>query len=138
MKEFLNRIRQSLSRFMVGRHGADELSMYTTLAALILTLVSSITGSLLLDVVGIGLWIWTLFRIFSRQTEKRIAENRLFLQKKTVWVREIKVFFLRLKNFRVYKYFRCPGCKARMRLKRGSGEKEIHCPRCGKDFTMKA
>ena len=138
MKGFLDQLRLTLSRFMQGRHGADELSMYSTLTALLLSIISSITGSVILNLISIVLWVWTLFRIFSRNQEKRIAENQTFLKKKTEWTREIKAFFLRLKNVRVYKYFKCPGCKARMRLKRGSGEKQIHCPRCGKDFTMKA
>ncbi len=138
MKGFWERLKARIIRFMQGRHGPDELSMYTMILAIILSLVFSFTGLSVLYIVFIALWVWCLFRMFSRQLEKRNAENRRFLEWMATVRRESKAFFLRLKNARVYKYFRCPGCKARMRLKRGSGEKDITCPRCGKTFHMKA
>lgn len=35
---------------------------------------------------------------------------------------------------RVYKFFRCPSCKSRLRVGRGKGKIQITCPRCGLRF----
>ena len=37
-----------------------------------------------------------------------------------------------------YQRFRCPNCKQLLRLKRGCGEKQITCAKCGHQFQQKA
>ena len=138
MKAFWQKVKMRFAQFMQGRHGPDELSITMMYLAVLVSLIFSFSGVFPLYLLGLVLWIWCFYRIFSKKEDKRRAENRKFLETTSSWKREIKQFFVRLKNFRVYKYFRCPGCKARMRLSRGSGEKEIKCPRCGTTFKMKA
>ena len=111
---FLQRLKMSLARFMQGRHGADNLGMFTLITGLACSLIGSFTGIGLLSLVGFALYIITLFRMFSRNHEKRMAENRK------------------------YRYFKCPNCKVLLRMKRGSGEKDITCVRCGYQFKQKS
>ena len=134
----MQRIKQSLARFMMGRHGADNLGIFTLITGLVMSILGSFTGIGLFSLLGFALYIWTLFRMFSRNNEKRVAENRKYIELTSGWKTKIRQFFRRMKNRRDYKYFKCPNCKVLLRLKRGSGEKEITCVRCGFQFKQKS
>ena len=133
-----SRFKKSLSRFMQGRYGADNLGMFTLVMGLVISLAGSFSGIFLLSVAGLILYIYTLFRMFSRNREKRLAENRKYLALTGGIKTKTRQFFKRLKNRKEYKYFRCPECKVLLRLKRGTGEKDITCVRCNHQFHRKA
>ena len=128
----------SVARFMQGRHGPDNLGMFTLIAGLVCSLLASFTGISLLSLIGFGLYVWTLFRMLSRNHEKRLAENRKYIELTSNWKLKSRQFTKRLKNRRDYKYFKCPNCKVLLRLKRGCGEKDITCVRCGYQFKQKS
>ena len=135
---FWQKIKLSIARFMQGRHGPDNLGMFTLIAGLVFSLLSSFTRIGLLSLIGFGLYVWTLFRMLSRNNEKRIAENRKYIELTSNWKTKARQFTKRLKNRRDYKYFKCPNCKVLLRLKRGCGEKDITCVRCGYQFKQKS
>ena len=132
------RIKMALAGFMQGRNGVDNLGWHALWTGLILSLVSSFLGSLLLRLAGNVLYFYALFRMLSRNVVKRQAENTRYVSFMNNWQKEVKQFFLRLKGTKEYKYFRCPGCKNRLRLRRGCGEKHITCPVCKHQFDQKA
>ena len=83
---FFQRLRNGLSRFMYGRNGADQLGLCIIWAAILLDIVSMLTKKvpLLSGIIGAVttvMVLWALFRVFSRNLEKRRAENAAFLQK---------------------------------------------------------
>jgi hypothetical protein len=135
---FFQRLKMSLARFMQGRHGADNLGMFTLIAGLILSLLGSFTGQGLLSILGLFLYSITLFRMFSRNNEARAKENRKYIELTSGWKTKSGQFVKRMKNRKDYKYFKCPNCKVLLRLKRGCGEKEITCVRCQHQFKQKA
>ena len=135
---FLQRLRESLARFMIGRHGPDNLGMFTLIGGLVCSLLGSFTGIGLFSLVGFASYVWTIFRMFSRNNDKRIAENRKYLELTSNWKLKSSQFVKRLKNSKDYKYFKCPNCKVLLRMKRGSGEKDITCVRCGHQFKAKS
>lgn len=146
---FWEKIKQSFRSFMNGRNGADHFSMALLWTGLILYLVSSIIGSIqgsfiwpllsmLLNLAGFAAYGFSIFRIFSRNLDKRRAENRRYVtmaEKKRTERRQAKV---RFQNRKTYKYFKCPGCKAWLRLPRGKGVATITCSRCHTSFTQKS
>ena len=132
------KIKMSLARFMQGRYGADHLGMFTLIFGLAASLLGSFLGVPFLSFLSMGLYVVTIFRMFSRNREKRMAENRKYLELTSGWKTKITQFIRRLKNRKEYKYFRCPKCKVLLRLKRGSGEKDITCVRCSHHFHQKA
>ena len=134
---FLQRLKESLARFMTGRHGPDNLGMFTLIAGLACSILGSLTGFALLSLVGMALYVWTLFRMFSKNNEKRWEENRKYIELSSIWKTKVSQFIKRMKNRRDYKYFKCPNCKVLLRSKRGSGEKDIICVRCGHEFKQK-
>ena len=131
-------LKMRLAAFMAGRYGADELGLTCLIAGVVLDILGRLTGWTLLVFVGMALFVWTLYRMLSRDQQRRSDENEkfraLFGKTKT----EGKQFVNRVKNSKEYKYFRCPGCKTRLRLKRGSGDRHIKCPKCGREFDQKA
>ena len=135
---FLQRLKESFARFMQGRHGPDNLGMFTLITGLACSLLGSFTGIGILSLLGFALYVWTLFRMFSRNNDKRFAENRKYIELTSNWKTRIRQFVKRMKNRRDYRYFKCPNCKVLLRMKRGSGEKEITCVRCGHQFKQKS
>ena len=135
---FWQKIKAALARFMQGRHGADNLGMFTLLAGLVISLLSTFLRVPVLSFLGIALYVITLFRMFSRNHEKRMAENRKYIELTSGWKTKLSQFIKRTKNRRDYKYFKCPNCKVLLRMKRGSGEKDITCVRCGFQFKQKS
>ena len=135
---FLMKIRAALMRLMAGRNGSDSLGLFTLFTGLIIDLIDSFLRTGVLSVLGLALYVLTLYRMFSRNLSKRSEENRRYL----VWQGKVKKFILRyytrFKNCRQYKYFSCPQCKASIRMKRGMGEKEITCPGCKHVFKQKS
>ena len=56
----------------------DELARAESWVVMILLVVSIFTRSAILDILAIGLMIHMYFRVFSRNVNKRYAENQKF------------------------------------------------------------
>lgn len=135
---FMQKIKEGFIRFMQGRHGSDNLGMFTLIAGLVCSLVGSFTGIGVLSFLGLALYVITVFRMFSRNHEARMKENRKYIELTSGFSTKVRQFVKRMKNRKDYKYFKCPNCKVLLRLKRGCGEKDITCVRCGHQFKEKA
>ena len=135
---FLQRLKERLAIFMQGRHGPDNLGMFTLLSGLVSSLLGSFTGIGLFSLVGFALYVTTVFRMLSRNNTKRIEENRKYIDLTSNWKLKSSQFIKRMKNSKDYKYFKCPNCKVLLRMKRGSGERDITCVRCGHQFKQKS
>ena len=135
---FWQKMKMNLIHFMEGRNGADHLGMFTLLSGLILSLFSSVFGLPVLTFLGLALYLLTLYRMFSRKLEARMKENQKYLEITGKYRTKTRQFFLRMRNRKQYKYFRCPKCRVLLRMKRGSGQKTITCARCGHQFDKKS
>ena len=135
------KIKFTLARFMHGRYGSDALGRFLVWAALILyvlgILIPSYVGGLF-SFLGLAALIYTLFRMFSRNTARRSAENTWFWNKTAKLRTAVSQARVRFKNRKEYKYFRCPKCHAWLKLKRGSGEGTLTCGKCKHAFKAKA
>lgn len=135
---FFGKIKMALACFMQGRNGVDNLGFAALWGGLIISLLDSFVGTGLLYMLGMALYIYAIWRMMSRNVYKRAEENRKYVTTVEGVRTKVKQFFLRVKNSKEYKYFKCPQCKVLIRLKRGSGAKVIHCPKCGCEFNQKA
>ena len=135
---FLQRLKERLAIFMQGRHGPDNLGMFTLLSGLVASLLGSFTGIGLFSLAGFALYVTTVFRMLSRNNTKRFEENRKYLELTSNWKLKSSQFIKRMKNSKDYKYFKCPNCKVLLRMKRGSGTRDITCVRCGHQFKQKS
>ncbi len=134
----LTRLKMAFIRFMQGRNGVDNLGYHAIWAALILSILNMFLGAALPGLLSNVLYVYGIFRMLSRNLAKRQEENRRYTQFFEKVKKETTQFFLRLKGMKTYRYFRCPSCRNRLRLKRGSGEKHITCPVCRHQFDQRA
>lgn len=132
------KIRAGLQKFMAGRRGADELSLALLIVGVVLSMLSGIFRLPLLHWLSLAIYIYALYRMLSRDLEKRYAENAAFLKLWRGKSSAVKQFVNRMKNMKKYKYFKCPECKSRIRLPRGVGEVTVTCGKCHHAFKQKA
>ena len=136
MRNFLYK----LQVFMQGRYGNDELNITLLVVALILALVSRFTfgiSRLILTILELALLCIMIFRIFSRNIYKRSYENRKFLPVYTAVTGWFKLTYKRFRDGRTHRYYKCPKCKAQLRVKNVKGKHTIRCPKCGNQFKKK-
>ena len=135
---FIRKLLFRFARFMSVRNGPDQLGTAILLTSFAIQIAIPLTGFFWIVYISYGLYIWFLIRFFSKNRYKRQEENRKFLFFFRNAVLKTKQFFMRLKGRKEYRYFKCPQCKTLLRMSRGAGEKEIHCPRCSHSFRRKA
>ena len=130
-------------RFLMGRYGHDHLNfalVFVSLAFGIATFFTYGIGDLICSILQLMLLALWAMRALSRNFYKRRAENMVFLR---FWGK-LKTIFKPLKNFfariadRNHKYYKCPKCKARLRVPRGRGKITITCPKCRNMFDKKS
>ena len=138
MKDFWEKIKASLAGFMQGRHGGDELGMAMLIVGLVLSILQSLTGFTLFGLISMALYVWAIYRMMSRDDDKRSAENRAYQSRVSGTKKKVTQWTRRVKNSKEYKYCRCPKCKVLYRVKRGTGEKHIVCRQCKEEFDVKA
>ena len=135
-------MKEKFIRFMHGRYGIDQFSKFLLILGVVVVLLSSFLSrnpvGLVFYLIGWALVIYCYFRMFSRNTSKRYAENQAFLAK----TYKIRTFFSQQKNIwkqrRVYHIYTCPNCRQKIRIPRGKGKIEIRCPKCSTTFIKKS
>lgn len=129
--------RAKIQQLMVGRSGPDALSNAAIWAALAVWAVYLFTRLLPLYLLCLVLMGYSLFRMLSRQVEKRRAENAAFLNTFRPLRRKCSAIFCRLRD-REHRYFRCPNCGQQLRVPRGKGRIQVTCRSCGITFEEKS
>ena len=129
--------KEKFMRFMAGRYGADQLSRFLMFAAIALVVVNIFLRSGILWLLGVAALVCVYFRMFSRNYDKRRRENERFLQLKYRLTGGARNWLDRRKQRRDYAFFRCPSCRAMLRVPRGKGKIRVTCRKCGNAFERK-
>ena len=131
-----------MSRFMYGRNGADQLGMATLVVGIVLDIVSmfmrTVAARRILGIVTAVLLFVLLFRMFSRNLQKRRAENAWFLQKIFYPVQHTFNGKKQRIQDKEHKYFTCPNCRTVCRVPKGKGKIVITCPKCRTEIKGKS
>lgn len=130
------RFKMALINFMDGRNGTDEYNRFLVVLWLILWVVTLFLPIPLLLILSLFLIGYSLFRSFSRNIQKRQAENAKYLAIKKKVVQFFKRQKNRLRDIKTHRYRKCPQCKAILRLPLKKGEIAVDCPRCKEHFTV--
>ena len=130
-------IRNAIQRLMYGRYGNDHLNLFLMALYLLLYLVFVFVRLELLYWVSLALLAVTLFRMLSRNMERRRAENARFMR-----AAEPVLSWLRLRRTirrdKEHVYFKCPNCGQQLRVPRGKGKITVTCRGCGASFQEKS
>lgn len=124
--------------FMQGRYGNDELNTTLLVLSIIITIVSRFVFyfpvRIILSLVSAGLIALVVFRFLSTNIYKRSAENRKFKPAFTAVTGWFKLTYKKFRDGRTHRYYKCPKCKAQLRVKNVKGKHTIRCPKCGNQF----
>lgn len=135
----MNKLKNSLIRFMRGRYGTDHLNLALLTLSLICCFIQVLffKSSFFLPVLEYLLLFLIIFRCFSRDISKRYEENQKFLAILQPLRSRFSCLRKNLKD-KEHHYFICPHCHQTVRVPSHKGKIEITCPRCRKQFTKKS
>lgn len=122
-----------LQRVMYGRHGIDQLSIFMLGLYLFLYFLSGLFSFLMLRWIGLAFLAFAALRTFSRNHEKRRAENAKFLALTGPALQWFKYQRTILRD-KDHRYFKCPNCGQHLRAPRGKGRIHVTCRSCGVSF----
>lgn len=131
------KIMESLRRFMQGRYGADQLTIALVAVGLVFSLLFSLLHWYWLTAIYWVLMILCIYRILSRNYDKRYAENQKFM---VLWgpiQHKLTGMPQQMAQRKVYSLFKCPHCGQKLRLPRGKGLVVVKCHSCGTEFQKK-
>jgi len=137
-----------------GRYGNDSLNQALSVVGAVFLFLSMLfrqgAASTVLMLISLALFVTVLVRMFSRDFQRRSAENARFL----AWWNKVRAGWNNLRTGtrrarparsnptfaerRKYKYFVCPQCAQRLRVPRGKGKVRVTCTRCGNKFELKS
>ena len=127
-------MKYKIAAFFADRNGFDALSKAVVWSSLILMVISGFFPVAWLKSVVYGVSVagivYGYFRILSKDTARRQAENSAYLS----WKRRITQCWQQRKTHR---FFRCPKCKTTLRVPRGKGKISISCRCCGEKFIKR-
>ena len=119
----------------------DEFSRFLyglTLFFLILSLcIPNVMGRFVFLLLAIVAMVLTFWRCLSKNLNKRWKENERYMkktQKLRDWAHLRRDMWRQRKE---YKFFKCPSCKAVLRVPKGKGKVRIVCRKCGTAFEKK-
>lgn len=138
IQSMMYRLNTKMQQFMVGRYGADELGRFISVSTLVCLLVSLFTKWGILYWIGLFLIFYTYFRMFSQNVSKRYQENQKFL---TLRYKAVAKWSIMKKHFlerKIYRFYKCPQCKQKVRVPKGRGKICITCPKCRTEFVKKS
>ena len=126
---------QPKQSFFQRHPGFDAYSLFWLVLFLILAALGRFFLPLLIP-AGVVL-VYLLFRLLSKDQEKRQMENaRFYALFRSIgrWKRGRKG----IKTDKAYYYFKCPTCGQSMRVPRGLGEIEVSCKACSSRFEVRS
>lgn len=133
-------MRQKLQKFMYGRNGTDELARFSSILSVVMLLISMfLSGFLksLLFILALALLVFTYYRVFSKNLAARRKENNHFVNLKFKRREKLRLRKEMWAQRKEYKFFKCPSCKAVLRVPKGKGKIRIVCKKCGTAFEKK-
>ncbi len=138
MRKLFKRIGNAVSRWMYGRYGTDELNMVLLMTALVFLLLAYIpVVGFLFGILAFVILIWSNFRVFSKNIPRRRRELERYLRIKQKPQNARKLRKNKKRDKKTHCYFKCPSCKAVLRVPKGKGEIIVTCPRCNKRTPKK-
>ncbi len=131
-----------LRRFMYGRYGTDQLSMFLFVCYILLFLLemflkNTVAAPILMTLSYLIIFLY-FFRCLSRNIYRRQAENQRFLRMIHPFKNYIKYLKLKFRERNgVKKLYRCPKCHQIIRVPKGRGKIAITCPKCRFEFIKR-
>lgn len=131
-------MREKWNRFMMGRYGADELSRHLTVVELVLLIANMFLKNNILLLLALILLIYTYYRMFSRDYNRRREENLKYLSFRNKVTYRFSQQKSELQQRKTHHIYRCPSCKQKIRVPKGKGKIIVTCPKCRTEFQKRS
>lgn len=140
--------RNKLMQILYRKYGSDELNVFLFILLIVFAVINIFVHSRIIYILQTLCLIFYLIRFFSSNHYARRNENEKF--KKII---NKLPFKHRVDDFNTvnyndyntqppkepgYKYFKCPNCKAKLRVPKHKGKITITCPKCRTSFKGKS
>ncbi len=132
---FIFRLKERFSRFMVGRYGMDLLGRFLIWVWLFEAVLNLFVQSMYLSFVGTILCLIIFYRMFSKNLVKRRRENAAWYAFSQKVKSELHRLRVRIRDRKKFHFFHCPNCKAPIRMPRINGKFNVRCQKCSHSFT---
>lgn len=129
-------MKEKIARLMYGRYGGDQLGTGLVLLSLILVFMNIFVDQGWLVLVAYLFLGYEIYRMFSRQYEKRRQENYRYLHLIAPFKRYKNLWQHRFQD-KTHKYNLCPSCHQMVRVPKGHGKVIVTCPKCKKSFEKR-
>lgn len=126
-------MRERIVRFMQGRYGNDQFNQFLMFVVLICIILSYFVKYIFYP-LGLIVMIYLYFRIFSKNINKRYAENMQYLRATEIFRKFFNQQKSILRQRKTHHIYRCPSCKQKIRIPKGKGKIAVRCPKCGMEF----
>ena len=126
-------LKQKLSRFFIGRNGQDQLGIFL----LVISIIFSFFRMWELSVVSWVILAIAIFRVLSKNINKRRKENIVFLRMWHSILRPFKNMKEMYNERKFYRIYRCPKCKQKLRVPKYKGKVKVRCTKCNETFIKK-
>jgi membrane protein implicated in regulation of membrane protease activity len=134
----MGKFKEKIMQFMKGRYGTDELSLFFMGVIAISLIVGATTKYTVFFAIAFVVLIFSYVRMLSKNYSKRHHENQVYLQGLRRITNPFKQKLSRMRQSKDYRFFKCPGCKTRVRIPRRKGKVQITCPKCQNKFLRKS
>ena len=126
-----------LIKFMQGRYGIDELYKFLFILYIISFTINIFLNSLLLEIIGLIIVLFTFYRVFSKNIYKRSKENQEYMKLKKQIIKPFQNIKRDIKD-KDHIYKKCPKCKTVLKLPipYERGIKRTTCPKCKNKMTF--
>ena len=131
-------LKQRMLNFMQGRYGVDQLSGFLIWTAVIIAVITMFVRIPALQIVTWVMIIYAYIRIFSKQINKRYAQNQKFLNWRYGLAVKKQKTKVHMEQRKVYHFYKCPQCGQKVRVPKGRGKICITCPKCKMEFIRRS
>ena len=131
----ISRIRNWFDKLMTGRYGNDSFNRFLIAVWVVLLVIGFFVRSPWWYLPEFVLCFVIFFRMLSRNVVRRRLENTAYYHFTQRISKRFRHVFVRIRDRKTSRFFRCPQCRAEIRMPRKVGKFRIHCPKCGNSFV---
>ena len=130
-------MKEKINKFMQGRYGVDQLSVFMTYFAILLLLVLFLLNKADWSWLAMIIVLISYMRLMSRDIGKRSKENAKYMAITRNFTGSLKKMKNHIVGTKDHKYFTCDSCKTELRIPKKKGKIKVKCPKCGKEFIKR-
>lgn len=128
-----------LRKFMYGRYGIDELSVFLVIISIVIMVIGRIFYKIpFITIASDIIIVLYLFRIFSKNISRRQQENYKYIQLKNKILYRFQKKKSNVIERKFFKILKCPECGQKLRVPRKKGKITVTCSKCRKEFKAKS